>query len=342
MKKIIRYIVIIFIISFNSNILADSIYIDSKNAICIDKNTYRVLYEKNAHEITPMASTTKIMTALVAIETNDLDRIITVSKKAASVRGNTVHLREGETLTLKELVVCLMAKSGNDAAIAIAEGISGTIEEFCKKMSFRATQMGLLNTNFINPHGLDADGHYTTCYDLAIIAAKAMENETFREIVGSKNYIQKGFRTSYQNINKILWKIPEATGIKTGYTGKAGKCLVTSALIGDDEVIIVTINSPDRWNSTSKIFNYVKENYNFQDIDYENNNIIALINEKNIKLKPIEKIRIPIKNSESLSTEIIIPEEISNNKLKEIENVGRVRVKVDEETVLEVPLKIIE
>ena len=221
---------------------------DAHFAIAYDAKNKKILYEKNAFRNVPMASTTKILTALITIERGNLDEKFTVSKNAASIRGSKVGYKAGEEIAIKELLFGLMYRSGNDAAITLAEGIGGSVE------------------GFASPHGLDSSGHYSSAYDLAVLTAKGMEYDMFREVVGTKE-IRKdtyGFSRDYNNINKILWKIPGANGVKTGYTGQAGKCLVSSVNHDGRDIIIVVLNCPDRWNQTDKIYKHVAEKMAFQ------------------------------------------------------------------------------
>ncbi|MCJ7688707.1 MAG: D-alanyl-D-alanine carboxypeptidase, partial [Clostridiaceae bacterium] len=250
------------------NVYADDIYINAVSAIALDADSKIVLYEKNAYTPIEIASTTKIVTALVAIKCGDLNKKITISEKAASIRGSEIGYKSGEQISLKELLYGFMLRSGNDGAIAIAEGISGSVDEFLKLMNEYALEIGLLNSNFESPHGLDSTNHYSTAYDLALITAKAKETKLFNDIVGSKDIDAKeyNFTRSYHNINKILWLLPNSTGVKTGYTGKAGKCLVTSVTINNREVIIITLNSTPRWKETEKISKYVEKNYEYKKI----------------------------------------------------------------------------
>lgn len=250
----------------DNTLVLDKLRVNARNAIAIDGTTRQILYEQNCYEVVPMASTTKILTALVALNESDLNRELTVTKNAASIRGSKVGYKAGENIKLKELLYGLMLKSGNDAAITIAEGLGGSIENFSKIMNHYATSLGLTTSHFETPHGLDSQKHYSSAYDLAILTAKAMENDTFREICGEKLITQDkyNFTREYQNINKILWKIPDANGVKTGYTGGAGKCLVSSVKYEGRNIIIVVLNCTDRWNVTEKIFNYVCTNYNFK------------------------------------------------------------------------------
>ncbi|MBS4956529.1 MAG: D-alanyl-D-alanine carboxypeptidase [Clostridium sp.] len=248
------------------NNILNSIRVSARNAIALDSKTKQVLFEQNADEIVPMASTTKILTALVAITHGDLDREVTISKNAASIRGSKVGYVAGEKIRLRELLYGLMYKSGNDAAIAIAEDIGGSIEGFAKIMNDYAISLGLINSHFESPHGLDSAKHYTCAYDLALLTTKAMENELFCQICGTKSITRdaSNFTRDYNNINKILYKIPEANGVKTGYTGQAGKCLVSSVKHEGRNIIIVVLNCSDRWNVTEKIYKYVTDNYCFK------------------------------------------------------------------------------
>lgn len=248
------------------NNILNSIRVSARNAIALDSKTKQVLFEQNADEIVPMASTTKILTALVAITHGDLDREVTISKNAASIRGSKVGYVAGEKIRLRELLYGLMYKSGNDAAIAIAEDIGGSVEGFAKIMNDYAISLGLINSHFESPHGLDSAKHYTCAYDLALLTTKAMENELFCQICGTKSITRdaSNFTRDYNNINKILYKIPEANGVKTGYTGQAGKCLVSSVKHEGRNIIIVVLNCSDRWNVTEKIYKYVTDNYCFK------------------------------------------------------------------------------
>ncbi|EKQ56343.1 MULTISPECIES: D-alanyl-D-alanine carboxypeptidase family protein [unclassified Clostridium] len=239
--------------------------VNARCAIALDKESGTILYEQNAYEIVPMASTTKILTSLIAIEQGNLDKKVTISKKAVSIRGSRVGYKENEEISMKELIFGLMFKSGNDAAIAIAEELGGSIEGFADIMNHYARGIGILDSHFESPHGLDSSNHYSSAYDLAILTAKGMDYDLFREIVGSKEILKEkyNFTRDYTNINKILWKIPGANGVKTGYTGQAGKCLVSSINNNGKDIIIVVLNCPDRWNVTDKIYNHVIEKVAF-------------------------------------------------------------------------------
>ena len=239
--------------------------VSARNAIALDAKTKEVLWDQNGYEIVPMASTTKILTCLIAINYGNLERKVTISKNAAFIRGSTVGFRPGEEVTMRELLFGLMFRSGNDAAIAIAEDIGGSIDGFSNIMNDFAKSLGILDSHFESPHGLDSAKHYSSAYDLAILTSKAMEYPEFRECVGEKTISKDkyNFTRDYSNINKILHRIPEANGVKTGYTGGAGKCLVSSVNYNGRNIIIVVLNCVDRWNVTENIYKYITANNEF-------------------------------------------------------------------------------
>jgi serine-type D-Ala-D-Ala carboxypeptidase (penicillin-binding protein 5/6) len=221
------------ILVYNGTAKADALKVTARSAVVMEQSSHRVLFEKNAHERLAMASTTKIMTALVALEHGSLTDIVTVSPNAARVGGSSIYLKAGEKLTLEQLLYGLMLQSGNDASVAIAEYIGGSVNGFLDMMNKRAAEIGAVDTHFASPNGLDCPGHYTTAFDLALIAATAMGNANFRTIVSTKGlYIplegQENGRY-IKNKNKILWSYDGANGVKTGYTSDAGRCFVGSA-----------------------------------------------------------------------------------------------------------------
>ncbi|MDD4295431.1 MAG: D-alanyl-D-alanine carboxypeptidase [Ruminiclostridium sp.] len=236
--------------------------INARSAIVIDFESGRVLYEKYAYQKRPMASTTKIMTAIVALENGNLDDIVTVSKNAASIWGSTINLTVGEQLTLRELMYGLLMRSGNDAAIAIAEHIGGSVDSFLEMMNKKAKEIGAIDSNFTSPHGLDGTGHYSTAYDMAILARYALNIPILNDIVKTKT-IQVGKRFM-SNTNEMLTGYEGADGVKTGYTGRAGRCLVTSATRDGRRFISVALFCDSRnlrALSSKKILDYAFENY---------------------------------------------------------------------------------
>lgn len=227
--------------------------LSAEKAILMDAATGRVLYEKNTDSRSLIASTTKIMTALVVAEQcNVLDRV-RIMKEAVGVEGSSMYLREGEILTVQELLYGLMLHSGNDAAVALAIYCGGTVEGFAELMNDKARQLGMNDSHFENPNGLDAPGHYSTARDLAILASYAMENPIFYKTVSTKN-VTVGERY-LRNHNKLLWLYEGADGVKTGYTRAAGRILVSSATRNGRRLIAVTINAPDDWNDHTLLLN---------------------------------------------------------------------------------------
>lgn len=219
--------------------------VSAQKAIMIDASTGRVLYEKCADEQSLIASTTKIMTAIVVCEQcNVLDRM-RIPKEAVGIEGSSMYLQEGEVLCIQELLYGLMLSSGNDAAVALAIYCGGTLEGFVQCMNDKAHVLGLTGTHFENPNGLDSPGHYSTARDLAILSAYAMQNPIFYKTVSAKT-VTIGNRT-LRNHNKLLWQVEGADGIKTGYTKAAGRILVSSAARAGRRLIVVTINDPDDW-----------------------------------------------------------------------------------------------
>lgn len=220
--------------------------ISAEHAIVVDGETGRVMYEKDADAKSLIASTTKIMTALLICEQcNVLDRM-TIPKEAVGIEGSSMYLKEGEVLTLQELLYGLMLQSGNDAAVALAIYCGGTVEGFAELMNDKAHRLGLKDSHFVNPHGLDAPDHYSTARDLAALASYAMNNPIFARTVSAKN-VAIGDRY-LRNHNKLLWQVEGADGVKTGFTKAAGRILVSSAIRDGRRIIAVTINAPDDWN----------------------------------------------------------------------------------------------
>ncbi|QAA32088.1 D-alanyl-D-alanine carboxypeptidase [Clostridium manihotivorum] len=256
------------IVGTNKMVYAKDLTPSARYVLAMDRNSKQVLYNKNGYMPVPMASTTKIMTALVTLSNKSLEEKVVVSKNASGIRGSTVGFRSGEEISMHELVFGLMTRSGNDAAIALAEAQGGSVENFAKHMSSFATSLGLMDAHFESPHGLDSQNHYSSAYDLALLTSVAMEKPKFREIAAVKEIRKEkyGFTRDYSNINKILHRIPEANGVKTGYTGQAGKCLVSSINHNGRDIIIVVLNCPDRWEATEKVYKYVKENYDFYSV----------------------------------------------------------------------------
>lgn len=237
----------------------------SQSECSIELNSLRFLNERNKDLKLPMASTTKILTALTVIENFDLNKVITVNKKCTNIEGSSIYLKEGERLTVKELLYGLMLRSGNDCAECLASSIIPR-EKFINLMNETAKNCGAKNSNFVNPHGLHADNHYTTAYDLALITAKAMKNPIFKEIVSTKKINISNEKENYDRVlinkNKLLSFYEGANGVKTGYTKKAGRCLVSSATKNNMTIITVVLNSPQMWERSTELLDYSFNEYN--------------------------------------------------------------------------------
>ena len=225
--------------------------ISAKKAIVVDAQTGRVLYAQGENDRALIASTTKIMTALIICEQcNVLDRM-KIPKEAVGIEGSSMYLQEGEVLTLQELLYGLMLRSGNDAAVALAIYCGGTVEGFAQLMNDKAHRLGMENTHFSNPNGLDAPDHYSTARDMAVLAAYAMENPIFRQTVSTKS-VTIGNRV-IQNHNKLLWRVEGADGVKTGFTKAAGRILVSSTTREGRRIIVVTMDDPNDWLDHEKL-----------------------------------------------------------------------------------------
>ncbi|MEH7086205.1 D-alanyl-D-alanine carboxypeptidase family protein [Neobacillus drentensis] len=252
--KLVMYslIVSLFIANIPQKVEA-SVSVSAASAVLIEQKSGRILYEKDAHTKRRIASITKIMTAKLAIESGKMNEYVKVSEQATRAEGSSVYLKPGEKIKLKDLVYGLMLRSGNDTAVAIAEYVGGSVEGFAYLMNQKAKQIGMLNTHFSNPHGLDEhENHYSTAYDMAVLMRYAMQDKTFKKISGTKVYRAQNptedWDRVWKNKNRLLTKYKYTTGGKTGYTKRAKRTLVTTATKGDMSLIAVTLNGPDDWN----------------------------------------------------------------------------------------------
>jgi len=225
-------------------------------AILFENTTGTVLYGREEHRPRAPASITKVMTALLALEQGRLSDTVTVSKKAASIRGSSAYLHTGQKILLEDLLYAMLLRSGNDAAYAVAEHIGGNIDNFLEMMNTRARELGAGRTHFANPHGLDAPGHYSTAFDLAMISRVALLYNKFAEIVGTIHYTYEEGGVVWKNTNRLLWSYAGTEGIKTGTTGQAGNCLAAAATRDGRQLITVVLGSRNRWNDSVKLLEY--------------------------------------------------------------------------------------
>ncbi|VBB05324.1 peptidase s11 d-alanyl-d-alanine carboxypeptidase a [Lucifera butyrica] len=257
--------------------------IHAQAAILMDAKTGEVLYGKNIHTHCAPASTTKIMTAILAIESGHLDDTVKISARAASTAGSSMHLYPGQEISLRELLTGLLLRSGNDAAVAIAEHLAGSVDAFIEIMNQKAQVLGAYNTHFVNPHGLSRAGHYSSAFDLAWIARYALRNPIFAQIVGTRETAidwqdRSGREQGRQlrNTNKLLWMFDEADGVKTGTTNEAGPCLVSSATRGNQKLIAVVLHDHNRWDDSMRLLQYGLDHYDLYDYANEGEVLTSL------------------------------------------------------------------
>lgn len=231
----------------------------------LDWQTGELLYARNAHQPRDPASTTKVLTALIALERGDMDDLVKVSRRAARTPGSSMYIKEGEVYSLHDLLHGLLLRSGNDAAAAIAEHLSGSVEEFAKVMTQRARELGARNSRFANPHGLTHPQHVSTAYDLAVITRAALQNPTFRAIVSQPvvpiTYEQLGREQTLYNTNKLLGWLQGADGVKTGTTAAAGACLIASATREEQKLIAVVLHASNRWREAAELLEWGFRNF---------------------------------------------------------------------------------
>lgn len=317
----------------------------ARAAILIERQTGRVLLESHADEALPMASTTKVMTALLALEKGHLDDVVTVGRNAYGVPGTSIYLELGEKLSLRDLLYGLMLASGNDAAVAIAEHVGGNVETFCRMMTERAGELGCTDTVFATPHGLPSEGHHTTARDLALIAREAMSHELFRQIVSTRRATIPWEGRSYQRVlsnkNRLLTEYEGATGIKTGYTKAAGRCLVFGAKRDGLEVIGVVLNCGDWFHEAERLMNMGFERYEM---------FTALAGGETVRVLPVKEgtqetvcirtagsLAAPVKKGQIPVLEFDMPEVVEAGK-QEGEVVGEARLVLAGEEIASVQL----
>ena len=245
--------------------------LNARIALIYDRASGRIIYEKNGNKQTPMASTTKILTAIVTLENADLKETVTIESKAAGIGGSRLGLKKNDKITVNDLLYGLMLRSGNDAAVALAIHVGGSIEGFADMMNKKAEELGLTNSHFVVPHGLDNEGHYTTAYELAKMADYALNIPKFKEIVSNKSatiYIN-GYPKAINNTNKLLGSVSGVYGVKTGFTNGAGRCLVSSCKRGELDIITVIIGADtnnQRTADTKELIEYAFNNFSLLNI----------------------------------------------------------------------------
>ena len=314
--------------------------LSAASAILMDAESGRVLFEKNAREERAIASITKLMTALVAVECgHDLTEQVTVRPEWTGMEGSSIYLRPGETVTLETLLYGLLLSSGNDAAIAVASCCAGDVESFVKQMNLRAKSLGMEHTHFVNPNGLSEEGHYSTAYDMALLARACCQNNIVAEIVETKT-ISLGTRT-FVNHNKLLWRYEGCFGMKTGYTEAAGRTLVSCARKNGQTLIAVTLNAPDDWNDHVSLYDYGFEGYPVQTLCTDGQAICTVpVQGSLVPFVPAlskETVIYPLANGEQPQQTITLDYPV-DSPIKAGERLGRLSFYLDEKLIGETDL----
>ena len=268
MKKIISiFLTCVLIFTLSTFVSAEKpLEISAKSAVVICADTLEVVYAKNMNEQLPMASTTKIMSSVLALEYGAVDEMQKVTTDMIAVEGSSIGLIDGDEISLKTLVKGMLLESGNDAANAVAHIVGGSIPEFVKMMNNKAKEIGMYATSFETPSGLDGENHYSTAFDMAVLGAYAIKNPEFKSICEDESdvvyYGNPPYRRVFTNHNKLLDIYDGAFGIKTGFTKKSGRCLVSAVCKDGKTLVAVTLNAPDDWNDHIKMYDYAFENVN--------------------------------------------------------------------------------
>ena len=295
------------------------------------------LYEKNPDDKKLIASTTKIMTAIVALENSELNDKVKIKEKHCNVEGSSMYLKPGTTYTVKELLLGLLLASGNDAALSLADHVSGNNKEFAELMNEKAKELGMDNSSFSNPHGLDERGHYSSARDLAKLMLYCMQNDDFRALVSTYHATIK--EQSYTNHNKLLKSYPGCIGGKTGFTSAAGRCLVSCVEKDGMRLVCVTLSDPDDWQDHGKLYDYAFENYYLRDLTAGLEYQVPMIsgNKKSISVIPDRDIKIFLEKDVKVEIRAVVPPFVFP-PLKIGETAGKICVIINNNVVEEIPL----
>lgn len=345
--KILLVSLILLLYTSNVGVKADIPILSSKSAVLMDAASGRILLENNPHQKLPMASTTKIMTAIVALEYGNLDDIVTIPPEASGIEGSSIWLSIGEEQRLEDLLYGLMLRSGNDAAMAIALHISGSVEDFSSLMNKTAKRIGANNSNFTNPHGLHDENHYTTAYDLALITSYGLRNPNFRNIVATKQrtipWPGNEWDRAMRNKNKLLWQYEGANGVKTGFTKAAGRCLVSSAVRDNLQLVAVVLNCGPMFEESIEMLDYGFSNYR-ANLLFDKSQLVANIDvkggkEKQVSVIAVEDFYLALKEGEYSKIRIVneLPDTVKAPIIKG-QQAGVGQVFYENQLVKEIPL----
>ncbi len=349
-----KIIIILIILTFIFSLFTLYIYsaviptVSARSASLYEPSTDTFLYKKNENMRLGMASTTKIMTALIAVEELDLTESIEVDKRAIGVEGSSIYIKEGEIFRAIDLVYALILQSANDASLAIAYKISGSVEAFAEKMNEKARLLGLSDTNFTNPHGLDDKEHYTTAHDLAIITAEALKNDTLKQITSTykKTIESSQTKRTLVNHNKLLKTYDGCVGVKTGYTKRTGRSLVSACERDGLQLIAVTINAPDDWNDHRNMLDFGYSLLEMRTLAYEGefSYDIGIVDAEKTKIKVSNKDSLKMvfdKNASKIKKSVHLPQ-ILTAPISEGDAVGEVIFTIDGIEIARIPLYAME
>lgn len=310
--------------------------LNARIALIYDRASGRIIYEKNGNKQTPMASTTKILTAIVTLENADLKETVTIESKAAGIGGSRLGLKKNDKITVNDLLYGLMLRSGNDAAVALAIHVGGSIEGFADMMNKKAEELGLTNSHFVVPHGLDNEGHYTTAYELAKMAGYALNIPKFKEIVSNKSatiYIN-GYPKAINNTNKLLGSVSGVYGVKTGFTNGAGRCLVSSCKRGELDIITVIIGADtnnQRTADTKELIEYAFNNFSLL-------NIGEIIQNKFEQWKKINEGRIYVNKGMENGVKLYLEEPKNSVMAVRKDSIDKIDIEVNSLFYMEAPV----
>ncbi|GGE38383.1 D-alanyl-D-alanine carboxypeptidase DacB [Pullulanibacillus camelliae] len=325
--------------------IANRVHVSAQSAVLMDEATGRVLFGKDIHKKMRIASITKVMTAILAIESGKLNKTVTISDNAYGTEGSSLYLKRGEKVKLKDLVYGLLMRSGNDAAIAIAEAVSGSTGGFVYQMNKKAKELGMLDTTFANPHGLDDERHRSTAYDMALLTKYAMQNKTFQKMFKTKFYNtpQEGEKWDrhWKNKNKLLFNYDYSTGGKTGYTKKTGRTLISTATKDDKDFIVVTLNDGDDWNDHRTLFNWGFNHFNMVKVMHEGklNGVKKTYYKGAVFLHRDIVLPLTTEEKKHLTTQLMLYKPKQGQEFQKPPKIaGRLKVSVEGETLADVPV----
>ena len=336
------FIIFSVIVSLCINVNAVEISLSAKSAILINALTNEVIYEKNAHEQRGMASTTKIMTALLAVERGNLQKTVVVAKyEDVRIEGTSIGLKDGDKITVETLVQGMLLESGNDAANVTARVIGRSREQFVSLMNRKAKEIGMKNTCFKNPSGLTEEGHYSTAFDMAILGSFAIKNKQFRDICSLStsrvSYGNPEYQRTFKNHNKLLNYVEGAFGIKTGFTKASGRCLVSAAERNGVTLVAVTLSAPDDWNDHKKLFEYGFQKVKVFDCNFNAKNIkidVVGSDNKRIGAKLKKQLTYTSINEEIYPNTIVLCDKFLYSDVKKGDKVGCVKVYSSDDKLL--------